>query len=326
LETPPTFVGIDISKARLDGYCRPQARRFQQSNDEAGISAIVDHLAALKPTLVVLEATGGLEAPLAAALAAAKVPVVVANPRQVRDFAKGLGIWAKTDAIDARVLACFAEKAELQVRELPDEQARKFEAILTRRRQLVEMRVAEQNRLAAATAPKVKESLRAHLRYLDERVEEMDAELEQTVQDSPVYRVKNDLLRGVPGIGPVASRTLLACLPELGKLNAKRIAALAGLAPKPDDSGTIKKRRVIIGGRADVRSALYMATLSAVRYNPTLKAFYDRLRGVGKPAKLALTAAARKLLTILNAMLKANQAWAPPVIGQNASPVAKTTP
>jgi transposase len=326
LDTPPTFVGIDISKARLDGYCRPQAQRFQQSNDEAGISATVNHLRTVGPTLVVLEATGGLEAPLAVALAAAKIPVVVANPRQVRDFARGLGILAKTDAIDAKVLATFAEKAELQVRELPDEDARKFEAILVRRRQLVEMRVAEQNRLAAATAPKVRKSLQAHIRYLDQRVEEMDAELERAVQDSPVYRAKNDLLRSVPGIGPVVSRTLLASLPELGKLNGKRIAALAGLAPKPDDSGTIKKRRVIIGGRADVRSALYMATLSAVRYNPTLKAFYDRLRGVGKPAKLALTAAARKLLTILNSMLKANQAWAPPVIGQNASAVAKTTP
>jgi transposase len=326
LDTPPTFVGIDVSKARLDGYCRPQAQRFQQPNDEAGISALVNHLGTLPPTLVVLEATGGLEAPLAAALAAAKIPVVVANPRQVRDFAKGLGIWAKTDAIDAKVLACFAEKAEPQVRALPDEDARRFEAILTRRRQLVEMRVAEQNRLAAATAPKVKKSLQAHIRYLDQRVEEMDAELERAVQDSPVYRAKDQLLRSVPGIGPVASRTLLASLPELGRLNAKRVAALAGLAPKPDDSGTIKKRRVIVGGRAEVRSALYMATLSAVRYNPTLKAFYDRLRGVGKPAKLALTAAARKLLTILNAMLKANQAWTPPAIGRNASPVAKTTP
>jgi transposase len=314
LETPLRFVGIDVSKARLDGYCLPQGERFDQLNDQAGISAIVGRLAAFAPTLVVLEATGGLEAPLAAALAAAKIPVAVINPRQARDFAKAMGTRAKTDAIDAKILAHFAEKIRPQIRDLPDEEARQFEAILTRRRQLLEMRVAEQNRLAATTASKVRKDLEAHIRYLDRRVKELDAELESAIERSEVYRAKDDLLRSVPGIGPVASRTLLASLPELGKLDAKKIAALVGLAPMARDSGTLKGRRMICGGRADVRSALYMATLSAVRYNPTLKAFYDRLRGAGKPAKLALTAAARKLLTILNAMLKANQAWAPPEI------------
>jgi transposase len=315
LDTPLIFVGIDVSKASLDGYCNPQAEHFAHPNDEAGISATVARLKALGPTLVVLEATGGLEAPLAAALAAAKLPVAVVNPRQVRDLAKAMGTLAKTDAIDAKVLALFAEKIRPQVRDLPDEEARQFEAILTRRRQLLEMRVAEQNRLGVATAPKVRKDLQAHIRYLDHRVKEMDTELESAIEQSEVYRVKDDLLRSVPGIGPVASRTLLASLPELGKLNAKKIAALAGLAPMARDSGTLKGRRMICGGRADVRSALYMATLSAVRYNPTLKAFYDRLRGAGKPAKVALTAAARKLLTILNAMLKANQAWAPTEVG-----------
>lgn len=325
MDTPPIFVGIDISKARLDGYCRPQAEPFSHPNDEAGIAAVVARLGGLGPTLVVLEATGGLEAPLAAAPAAAKLPVAVVNPRQVRDLARAMGTLAKTDAIDARVLARFAEKVRPEVRDLPDEEARRFEAILTRRRQLLEMRVAEQNRLAAATAPKVRRDLQAHVRYLDRRVKEMDAELEAAIEKSEVYRAKDDLLRGVPGIGPVASRTLLASPPELGKLDGKKIAALAGLAPMARDSGTIRGRRRICGGRAEVRSALYMATLSAVRYNPTLKAFYDRLRDAGKPAKVALTAAARKLLTILNAMLKANQAWAPPS-GQVASSVAKTTP
>jgi transposase len=326
VDTPLTFVGIDVSKARLDGYRNLPAEHFAHPNDEAGIAAIVARLKAAAPALVVLEATGGLEAPLAAALAAAKLPVAVVNPRQVRDLAKAMGTLAKTDAIDAKVLATFAEKIRPEVRDLPDDQARAFEAILTRRRQLLEMRVAEQNRLGTATAPKVRKNLQAHIRYLDHRVKEMDAELESAIEHSEVYRAKDDLLRSVPGIGPGASRTLLASLPELGKLDAKRIAALAGLAPMARDSGTFKGRRMIRGGRADVRSALYMATLSAVRYNPTLKAFYDRLRGAGKPAKVALTAAARKLLTILNAMLKSNQAWAPPVAGQVASSVAKATP
>lgn len=325
MDAPQVFVGIDVSKAHLDGYCHPEGRRFRHANDEAGVAAVAGLLGGLAPALVVMEATGGLEAPLAAALVAAKVPVVVANPRRARDFARGQGVTAKTDAIDAKVLALFAERGNLEVRELPDEEARKFEAVLTRRRQLIDMRVAEQNRLAAATAPEVRKSLKAHIRYLDGRVEEMDAELGRTIKESPVYGPRNDLLRGVPGVGPVVARTLLASLPELGKLNGKRIAALAGLAPKPDDSGTIKKRRVVSGGRAEVRSALYMATLSAVRYNPTLKAFYDRLRGAGKPAKLALTAAARKLLTILNSMLRSNQPWAPPA-GRNEATLAQAAP
>ena len=210
-------------------------------------------LKAIGPTLVVLEATGGLEAPLAAALAAAKVPLAVVNPRQVRDLARAMGVLAKTDAIDAKILATFAEKIRPEVRDLPDQDAREFQAILARRRQILEMRVAEQNRLGTATAPKVRRDLQAHIRYLDRRVKQMDAELESAIQASEVYRAKDDLLRSVPGIGPAASRTLLASLPELGQLDGKRIAALAGLAPMARDSGTLKGRRMIRGGRADVR-------------------------------------------------------------------------
>ena len=323
MDTPPIFVGIDVSKARLDGYSSPRGGHFAHPNDEPGIASVVARLVPLGPTLVALEATGGLEAPLAAALAAAKVPVAAVDPRQVRDLAKAMGTLAKTDAIDAKVLAAFAEKVRPEARERPDEDARRFRAILARRRPLLEMRVAEQNRLGTATTPKVRKDLRAHVRYLDRRVEQMTVELDQAIESSEVYRAKDDLPRGVPGIGPEASRTLLACLPELGQLDGKEIAAPVGLAPMARDSGTYKGRRTIIGGRADVRSALYMATLSAVRFNPTLKAFDDRLRGVGKPAKLALTAAARKLLTILNAMLKSNQAWAPPTTGTVASRIAE---
>jgi transposase len=325
VDAPSCFVGIDVSKARLDGYASRPAGHFSHPNDEAGIAAVVARLGVLGPALVVLEATGGLETPLAAALAAAKVPVAVVNPRQVRDLARAMGVLAKTDAIDARVLAAFAERVRPEVRELPGEDARQFEAILARRRQLLRMRVAERNRLGSATDAGVCKDLRAHIRYLDRRVKEMDAELGSAIERSEVYRAKDDLLRSVPGVGPVASRTLLAGLPELGRLDAKRIAALAGLAPMSRDSGTLRGRRMIRGGRADVRSALYMATLSAVRYNPTLKAFYDRLRGAGKQAKVALVAAARKLLTILNAMIKANRPWDPPAAARVASPVANPT-
>jgi transposase len=312
MDTEARFIGIDISKARLDGHCRHDGAPFREANDEAGIAAVVARLKAVAPTLVVVEATGGLEAPLAAALAAAELPVAVVNPRQVRDFARATGKLAKTDAIDAAVLAHFAEAIRPQARAVPDEQARRLDAILTRRRQLVEMRAAERNRLTAtAGPPAVRQDLTAHIKYLDRRVAEMDQELEQAIQASDVWRARDDLLKGVPGIGDVVARTLLATLPELGTLTGRRIAALAGLAPVARDSGTLKGRRSIAGGRGAVRSALYMAALSAVRYNPVLKAFYDRLKAAGKPTKVALTAAMRKLLTILNAMVRSGRAWDP---------------
>jgi transposase len=311
MDQTATFVGIDVSKARLDGYCRPDGLTFQHPNDDAGIAAIVDHLTALRPALIVLEATGGLEAPLAAALAAAGLPVAVVNPRQVRDFARATGKLAKTDALDAAVLAHFAEAIRPQARPLPDEQARQLEAILARRRQLIQMRTAERNRLATVAPKAVRQDLASHIKYLDRRIEQMDGELEEAIRSSAAWREKDDLLRGVPGVGRVVAQTLLAALPELGTTGNRRIVALAGLAPMARDSGTLRGRRRIVGGRGEVRSALYMAVLSAVRFNPVLKAFYGRLRAAGKPPKVAQTAAMRKLLTILNAMVRSGRAWDP---------------
>ena len=311
MDRTATFVGIDVSKARLDGHCRPDGSAFHHDNDDDGIAAVVDRLTALRPALVVLEATGGLEAPLAAALGAAGLPTAVVNPRQVRDFARATGKLAKTDALDAAVLAHFAEAIRPEVRALPDEQARQLEAILARRRQLIQMRTAERNRLAT-TAPKpVRRDLASHIKYLDRRIKEMDRELEGAIRCSAAWREKDDLLRGVPGVGKVVAQTLLVALPELGTTGSRRIVALAGLAPLARDSGTLKGRRRIGGGRGEVRSVLYMAVLSAVRYNPTLKAFYQRLRAAGKPTKVAQTAAMRKLLTILNAMVRSGRAWDP---------------
>jgi transposase len=306
------FAGIDISKARLDGHCRHDATSFHEPDDEAGVAATAARLKAVAPALVVLEATGGLEAPLAAALAAAAVPVAVVNPRQVRDFARATGRPAETDAIDAAVLAHFAEAIRPQARAVPDEQARHLDGVLTRRRQLVAMRTAGRNRLTATAGPEaVRQDPAAHSTYLDRRVGEMGKELGQAIQASAVWRARDDLLTGVPGIGDVVPRTLVAAPPELGTLTGRRVAALAGLAPVARDSGTLKGRPVIAGGRGGVRSALDMATLSAVRFNPVLKAFYGRPKAAGKPAKVALTAAMRKLLTILNAMVRSGRAWDP---------------
>jgi transposase len=303
------FVGIDVSKALLDGHCRPEGTAFQAPNDAAGIAAVVARLQPLQPALIVLEATGGLEVPLAAALAAAGLRVAVVNPRQVRDFAKATGKLAKTDASDAAVLAHFAEAVRPQVRALPDEEARQFDAVLTRRRQLVEMRVAELNRLATALPKAVRKDLEAHVAYLTRRLTDMDEQLDQLVQASEVWKAKDDLLRSVPGIGKVVSRTLLGALPELGTLSGKKIAALGGVAPIPRDSGTLRGRRSIGGVRGPVRSVLDMAALTAIKHNPILEAFYQRLLAAGKATKVALTAVMRKLLTIINAMVRHNQPW-----------------
>jgi len=313
MTTPAVFVGIDVSKACLDGSCRPDGAPFQNPNDPAGIAAVVARLKALRPTLIVLEATGGLEIPLVVALAAAKLPVAVVNPRQVRNFAHSSNQWAKTDALDARVLAHFAEAIRPQVRDLPDEQARQLEALVTRRRQLLEMRTAEQNRLASAVGEAVRADLQTHITYLTRRIEDMDQELDQAIQASAIWRVQDDLLQSVPGIGKVVSRTLIAALPELGTLSGKQISALAGLAPRARDSGKSRGKRTIGGGRIEVRCALYMATLSAARFNPVLAAFYQRLRAAGKATKVARIAVARKLLTILNAMLRDQRPWTPTV-------------
>lgn len=308
-----SFVGIDVSKGRLDGHCRPDGTTFAEANDPRGIAAVVDRLRGLAPALIVLEATGGLEAPLAAATAAAELPVAVVNPRQVRDFARAVGRRAKTDRLDAEVLAHFAEAVRPEVRPLPDADARRLDALIDRRRQLVEMRVAEQNRLAGAVDATVRRDLEAHVAYLSRQIEGLDAELSQAIADSPAWKAKDELLRGVPGIGPVVSRTLLAALPELGSLSNKRITALVGLAPVAQDSGTLRGRRRIAGGRGAVRSVLYMAALTATRFNPVLGGFYRRLIAAGKATKVALVAVMRKLLTILNAMIRHDRAWDPSV-------------
>lgn len=308
------FVGIDVSKDRLDGFIRPSGLAFTHDNTDAGIAALVARLTPLRPALVVVEATGGLQAPLVAALAVAGIPTAVVNPRQARDFAKATGRLAKTDAIDAEALAHLAEAIRPQPRPLPDATTAALQALLGRRRQLLDMRTAEHNRLkmGAKTLPAaVRRNVEKHIRWLTTQVEDLDADLGKAIEASPLWRAKDDLLRGVPGIGKTVSRTLLATLPELGTLSRQKIAALVGLAPVADDSGQRRGQRHIRGGRTAVRCALYMAALSAARYNPALRAFYQRLRAAGKLAKVALTAVARKLLTILNAILRSGQPWAP---------------
>jgi transposase len=306
-----TFVGIDVAKARLDVHCRPDGLTFQHANDPDGIAALVARLQAARPALIVLEATGGYEIPAVAALAAAGLPVAVINPRQARDFAKATGQLAKNDRIDAAVLAHFAEAIRPQPRPLPDAEVRSLEALLTRRRQLLEMLTMEQNRLGSCTDPAVRTDLQAHLAWLSERLSGSEKELTEAVRGSPVWRAKDDLLQSIKGIGPVASRTLLAGLPELGTVTGKEAAALAGLAPFDDDSGKRRGTRHVRGGRSEVRAVLYMAALSAVRYNPVLRAFHDRLQRQGKKAKVILTAVARKLVVLANAILRDGRPWNP---------------
>lgn len=305
-----TYIGIDVAKAHLDLAVHLSGEPWRVTNDAAGISAVVTHLRELDPTLIVVEPTGGLELPLTAALATAGLPVAVVNPRQVRDFAKATGRLAKTDRLDAQVLAHFAQAVQPTPRPLPDAQAQELSALLARRQQLVQMLTAEKNRLGTAQPP-VHQRVQVHIRWLKQELADSDKVLSNTIQESPLWRVKDDLLRGVEGIGPVVSITLLAELPELGTVGRRQIAALAGLAPLNRDSGLLRGKRRVWGGRARVRAALYMATLTATRYNPVIKAFYQRLLGAGKVKKVALTACMHKLLTILNAMVKHNRPWNP---------------
>jgi len=304
------WVGIDVSKARLDVALGVAGELLWVANDARGIASLVARLVELAPELVVLEASGGLQTALVAELGAAPLPVVVVNPRQVRDFARATGQLAKTDALDARMLALFAERIRPQVRPLPGEQELELKALVARRRELVEMITAERNRLDRAPKLLHKE-ISAHIRWLESRLKDRDRDLDQMLRSSPLWREREDLLRAVPGVGPVLCATLLADLPELGALSRHQIAKLVGVAPLNCDSGTMRGRRAVWGGRAQVRAALYMATLAAVRCNPALKTFYLRLRSAGKPAKVALTAAMRKLLTVLNAMLKHHTHWSP---------------
>jgi transposase len=302
------FIGIDVAKAQLEFAGRPSGVTGAVPNADDGIDALVEQLQACAPTLIVLEATGGYEAAVVAALATAGLPVVVANPRQVRDFARATGQLAKTDAIDAQVLALFAERVRPAPRPLPDEAAQALDALLTRRRQLIGMLTAERNRLLIAR-PAVRRDLHQHIRFLERRLREADDDLHSAVKASPLWRVKDDLLQSVPGVGRVVSLTLLAELPELGRVSHKEIAALVGVAPLNRDSGTLRGKRLVYGGRAPVRAALYMAALVASKCNPAIRAFYQRLRAAGKPAKVALTACMRKLLTILNAIARDGTPW-----------------
>ena len=304
------FVGIDVAKAQLDIALRPTGTRWAVTNDDVGIASLVPQLQEIAPQLIVLEATGSYQRAVVAALAAAGLPVAVVNPRQARDFAKATGQLAKTDALDARALAHFAEAVRPMPRPLPDAQADELRALLARRRQLVTMRTAEQNRLGSAL-PRLQPDIQAHIAWLNTRLTTLDDDLDTTLRASPVWRECEELLRSVPGIGPVCARTLLLDLPELGTLSRHRLAALVGVAPLNRDSGTLRGSRTTWGGRAHVRATLYMSTLVAVRYNPVLKAFYERLRATGKAAKVALTACMRKLLTILNAMVKHQTPWQP---------------
>jgi transposase len=310
MDTSP-FVGIDIAKAQLDIAVRPSGEHWTAPPDEAGIAALVGRLVALGPTLVVLEATGGREVGLVAALVAAGIPVAVVNPRQVRRFAQAVGQLAKTDALDAQLLARFADVVRPDPRPVPDAQAQQLSALLARRQQLVAMLTAERQRFPMAV-PAVQVRIRSHIHWLEAELAAVDGQLQTAVQGSPAWREREDLLRSVPGIGPTTALTLLAELPELGTLDRTAIAALVGVAPLACDTGTLRGRRIVWGGRARVRSALYMATLVATRHNPVIRAFYTKLCTAGKPKKVALVACMHKLLLILNAILRQGSPWSVP--------------
>ena len=302
------FVGIDVSKAQLDVAVRPTGQRWVVSYDQTGIEGLIPQIVDLEPALVLLEATGGLELPLVAALAAAALPVVVVNPRQVRDFARATGTLAKTDTLDAGVLAHFADAVRPEVRPLKDAETQVLNSLTARRHQVMTMLVSEKNRLGTAIGA-VSPRIEAHIAWLEQELSDLDKGLRQTLRRSPVWREKDDLLRTVPGVGEQISLTLLANLPELGTLNRRQIAALVGVAPYNRDSGTLRGKRAVWGGRSRVRAALYMGALVASRHNPAIRDFYQRLLAAGKPKKVALVASMRKLLVILNGMLKHGSPW-----------------
>lgn len=302
------FVGIDVSKAQLDVVLRPSSEVLQFANSEEGIAQLTAKLVALKPTLILLEATGGYQTATVASLSVAGLAVAVVNPRQVRDFAKAIGRLAKTDQIDAAVLAQYADLVRPKPRPLRDEDTLALDALVTRRRQVIEMITAEQNR--HTQAPKaLRPSIKAHINFLKREVQDINRELDTTVRNTPLWREQDELMQSTPGVGKVTTTTLMATLPELGKLDRKQIAALVGVAPMNRDSGTFRGKRSVWGGRASVRAVLYMATLVATRANPTIRNFYEKLCAAGKAKKVALTACMRKLLTILNAMVRSGTSW-----------------
>ncbi len=308
MEQKPTYVGIDVAKAQVDVAVRPTGQRWVVSYDETGVGELVSQMKGLDPALVLLEASGGLELPLVAALAVAALPVVVVNPRQVRDFARATGTLAKTDALDAAILAHFADAVRPSVRPLRDAETQVLNSLTARRHQVMTMLVSEKNRLSTAIST-VRPRIEAHIVWLEQELDDLDEGLRQTLRQSPVWREKDDLLRTVPGVGEQLSLTLLAYLPELGTLDRRQVAALVGVAPFNRDSGTLRGKRAVWGGRSRVRAALYMGTLSATRYNPIIRDFYQRLLTAGKPKKVALVACMRKLLVILNSMLRHRSPW-----------------
>lgn len=305
------FVGIDVSKDQLDVHIHPTAAAFRVPHDDAGFGTLIERLRTVAPTVVVLEATGGYEITVAATLTSAGLPVAVVNPRQIRDFARATGQLAKTDTLDARVIALFAAAVRPAARPMPDAQAQALGELIARRRQLVDMLGAEHNRRRLLRDRRLQRHLQAHIDWLEEALRRLDHDLTTLIRCSPVWREADDLLRSVPGIGPVTASTLIADLPELGRLDRRRIAALVGLAPFARDSGAFRGRRMISGGRAHIRRVLYMATLTAIKHNPAIRGFYLRLVAAGRPGKVALTAAMRKLLTVLNAMLRDRRPWHP---------------
>jgi transposase len=316
MSNPESFVGIDVAKGWLDvAWLTGETLRIDHT--EQAIAGLVERLRLKPPALVVMEATGGLETGVASALAAAGLAVAVVNPRQVRDYAKACGRLAKTDRIDALILAAFAAAIRPQVRELPDEHTRALGDLLARRRQLVEMRVQEKLRLQRASSVQ-RPSLREHIAWLDERIGRLAIDLTHALRSSPAWRDKDDLLKEIPGVGSLTRATMLALLPELGTLSRRQIAALVGVAPFNRDSGQHQGGRVIWGGRAQVRRTLYMAVVAGLRCNPVIRGFYQHLRGHGKPAKVALTACMRKLLVTMNAMLKHHSAWSPALDTQHS--------
>ena len=308
MEQESTYVGIDVAKAQVDVAVRPTGQTWTITYDDAGIQELVSQLKTLEPALVLLEATGGLELPMVVALATAALPVVVVNPRQVRDFAKATGTLAKTDTLDAAVLAHFADAIRPDVRPLRDAETQVLASLVARRHQVVAMLVSEKNRLRRAISA-VRPRVEAHIAWLEQELEDLDQGLRQTLRQSPLWREKDDLLRTVLGVGEQLSLTLLAYLPELGTLDRRQVAALVGVAPFNRDSGTLRGKRTVWGGRARIRAVLYMGALVASQYNPVIRDFYRRLLAAGKPKKLALTACMRKLLVILNSMLKHRSPW-----------------
>ena len=323
MEPKSVYVGIDVSKSYVDVAARPTGNVWTISNDEAGIRELVSRLKALDPAIVVLESTGGLELPLVAALAAAALPVAIVNPRQVRDFARSTGTLAKTDALDAAALAHFAEAVRPKVRPLKDAETEVLSSLVARRHQVVSIIVAEKNRLGSAITA-VRPRIEAHIAWLEQDLGDIDEGLRQTLRCSPVWREKDDILRSVPGVGEQLPLALLSQLPELGTLNRRQVAALVGVAPFNRDSGTLRGKRQIWGGRARLRAVLYMAAMVASRFNPVIRDFYQRLLAAGKPKKVALTACMRKLLVILNSMLKSRsprgdeRAGIPALLGQSS--------